>query len=86
MKEVVAMLACFIDIRKAFDTLDHKILLLKMKKYGWKNRGLIYNLLANYMSDRWQYVIHDEIKSTTKSIVTGVPQGSILGPSCSFYI
>ena len=70
--------ACFIDIKKAFDTIDHKILLFKIEKYGF--RGPIYNLMSNYLSDRWQYVIHDEIKSTMKSIVTGVPQGSILGP------
>ena len=56
--------ACFIDIRKAFDTLEHKILLLKLDKYGF--RGPIYNLMANYMSDRWQYAIHDETKSTMK--------------------
>ena len=61
------------DIRKVFDTLDHKILLFKMEKYGF--RGLIYNLMANYMSNRCQYVIHDEIISTMKSILTGVSHG-----------
>ena len=54
-----------------------------MEKYGF--RGPIYNLMVNYMSDRWQYVIHDEIKSTRQLIVTS-HKDEFWGPFCFFYI
>ena len=46
--------ACFIDLQKAFDTLDHNILLQKMEKYGY--RGPIHDMMKSYLSDRWQCV------------------------------
>ena len=70
--------ACFIDLQKAFDTLDHKILLEKLEKYGY--RGPIHKLLSSYLSDRWQYIELNGTRTDKKQILTGVPQGSILGP------
>ena len=68
----------FIDLSKAFDTLDHDILLYKLFYYGI--RGNSYKLLESYLKDRKQYVEIDHIKSNKLSISAGVPQGSILGP------
>ena len=70
--------ACFIDLKNTFDTLDHKILLQKLEKYGF--RGKILCLLTNYLENRQQYVEHNQIRSSTKELKTGVPQGSVLGP------
>ena len=68
----------FIDLSKAFDTLNHKILLKKLENYGI--RGIALKWFHNYLQDRKQYVFLNGISSTLKSIVCGVPQGSILGP------
>ena len=69
---------CFIDLQKAFDTLDHQILIQKLEKYGY--RGPISEIMKSYLSDRRQYVITKKTSSNEKSIKTGVPQGSVLGP------
>ena len=68
----------FLDLSKAFDTLDHNILLNKLQHYGF--RGTELKWFQSYLSNRMQYVDIDGIKSNIKSIKTGVPQGSILGP------
>ena len=68
----------FLDLSKAFDTLDHDILLKKLQYYGI--RGLECNWFQSYLSNRMQYVDIDSIASQHKPINTGVPQGSILGP------
>ena len=68
----------FIDLSKAFDTLNHDILLQKLKYYGIK--GISNYLINNYLTNRRQYVEIDGISSKYQLISTGVPQGSILGP------
>ena len=68
----------FLDLSKAFDTLDHTILTQKLKHYGIK--GCALKLLQNYLSNRKQYVELNNVKSEMCEIKTGVPQGSILGP------
>ena len=68
----------FLDLSKAFDTLDHEIMLYKLKYYGV--RGPSLKLLKSYLSDRKQYVEFENVKSNKNTIKTGVPQGSILGP------
>ena len=68
----------FIDISKAFDTVQHSILLDKLQNYGI--RGTPYLLLESYLQNRKQYVSLQNTNSDPLSISQGVPQGSILGP------
>ena len=68
----------FLDLSKAFDTLDHCILLTKLNFYGIKGTELAW--FRNYLSNRNQYLEYNSTKSSQLSITTGVPQGSILGP------
>ena len=68
----------YIDLSKAFDTIDHNILLCKLKYYGLNGAAL--DLCRNYLVNRKQYVEIANIKSEENGITTGVPQGSILGP------
>ena len=72
------VLGIFIDLSKAFDTIDHKKLLKKLYNYGI--RGMCYTLLENYLSGRQQYTDIFNEKSTCEIILYGVPQGSVLGP------
>ena len=67
-----------IDLSKAFDTLDHNILLHKLSYYGIKNSAL--DLFKSYLSNRKQYVDFLNNRSTYARLNVGVPQGSILGP------
>ena len=72
------VLGVFLDFSKAFDTVDHSILIDKLKIYGII--GTNNEWFKNYLSNRKQYVTYNNYKSTTKTITCGVPQGSILGP------
>lgn len=68
----------FLDLSKAFDTLDHNILLQKLHVYGISGQSNL--LLRNYLCNRKQFVQIGSTESSTLGIQTGVPQGSILGP------
>ena len=69
----------FLDLSKAFDTLDHNILLDKLHHYGIRETPLKL-FKKNYLSNRQKFVEVKETRSETLPMVTGVPQGSILGP------
>ena len=70
---------CFyLDLKKAFDTLDHKLLLQKMNHIGF--RGKVNRYISSYFTNRKQCTQVNQYKSTHCTITKGVPQGSILGP------
>ena len=71
-------LGIFLDLSKALDTIDHKILLHKLEYNGF--RGIVLEWFKNYLSNRKQYVSNNSCESEQKDIVCGVPQGSILDP------
>ena len=68
----------FIDLKKAFHTVSHELLLKKCEHYGL--RGTVLKMLESYLKDRLQYIKIEKFESEKKSVKCGVPQGSILGP------
>ena len=72
------VLGVLIDYSKAFDTVNHNILLSKLNKYGV--RGIANDWIRNYLSDRKQFTSFNSNNSNSLPITCGVPQGSILGP------
>ena len=68
----------FIDLSKAFDTVNHNILIGKLEHYGI--RGNFLKLISSYLENRKQYTTLNNCKSSTDSMNYGVPQGSVLGP------
>ena len=68
----------FLNLCKAFDTVNHEILLMKLHKYSIK--GLVYMWFSSYLCNRQQYVTLNGHDSQSQVIKCGVPQGSILGP------
>ena len=73
-----SVLGVFLDFSKAFDTVDHHILLNKMYKYGI--RGIVFEWMESYLSSRRQLVLFNYVKSEYANVTCGVPQGSIMGP------
>ena len=78
MDKGLVPLNIILDLSKAFNTLDHTILLGKLNYYGISDTELL--LFENYLSNRKQYVQMGTTKSAEQIITAGVPQGSILGP------
>ena len=70
-------LALFIDVSKAFDSLDHYILLKKLEHDGV--RGVALNWFNSFLTHRFQFTELDGSRSLLKMIISGVPQGSTLG-------
>ena len=68
----------FIDLKKAFDTVNHDILRNKLLHYGI--RGIPFKLFSDYLSNRHQFTRINTAKSNSMLLTTGVPQGSVLGP------
>ena len=77
MNEGEMVLGVFLDLSKAFDTVDHEVLFMKMYKYGFE---VPYNWFKSYLSNSKQYVSYKNFYSQQKTVLFGVPQGSILGP------
>ena len=78
LQEQKHVLGIFVDLSKAFDTIDHDTLLVKLNRYGI--RGQAQNLIKSYLSRRTQYTEVLDEKSDSLTIKYGVPQGSVLGP------
>ena len=74
----MSTVAVFIDLKKAFNTLNHEILVNKLYHYGI--RGIVLEWIVSYLSKRKQFVQINDISSEHKTIRCGVPQGSVLGP------
>ena len=73
-----ATCAILLDLSKAFDSVNHDILLFKLYRYGI--RGQAWLLLRSYLSNRKQFVYNDNVSSNLEDVEVGVPQGSVLGP------
>ena len=71
-------LTIFLSLKKAFDTVNHKILLEKLKKYGIGD--IAGDWLQSYLEDRKQYCAANGFESGTKAVTCGIPQGLCLGP------
>jgi len=76
-KETIHMILC--DLSKAFDTVDHVILLEKLKYFGIRGNALKF--CKDFLSDRCQVVHSNHVYSSQIKVQSGVPQGSILGPT-----
>lgn len=72
------VIAIFLDLAKAFDTVEHRILLERLYKIGV--RGIAYNLFKSYLHERTQRVKIENVLSDSLEVDTGVPQGTVLGP------
>ena len=78
IKKIKTPTAIFLDLSKAFDTLNFNILLNKLQYYGI--HGIALSLFKSYLTNRFQYVQFENSESDLLEIKTGIPQGSILGP------
>ena len=69
---------CFVDLRKAFDTISHRKLLEKLECYSVQDKELVW--FRNYLFDRHIRICFDGVLSEKRPVFTGAPQGPILGP------
>ena len=72
------VIGVYLDFSKAFDTVDHEILLSKLSHYGIRGNSLKW--FQSYLFNRKQYVTYNGMSYQVNNITCGVPQGSILGP------
>ena len=70
----------FLDLRKAFDSVHHDIILKKQHHYGFRGRPTILSFFQDYLNNRKICTKIDEKPSSFHSVKYGVPQGSVLGP------
>ena len=70
--------AVLMDLSKAFDTINHELLIAKLEAYGFEESAL--QTMLSYLTDRWQRTKVDTSFSSWKELLCGVPQGSVLGP------
>ena len=70
--------AILMDLSKAFDTLNHDLLLAKLNAYGFDKQSLL--LIKSYLTNRWQRTRIGTTFSSWSELLSGVPQGSVLGP------
>ena len=68
----------YLDFKKAFDKVDHNVLLKKIHQYGI--RGKLYTWISNFLLNRQQQVIVAGNVSKKEPVISGVPQGTVLGP------
>ena len=73
----------FLDLKKAFDTVDHNLFLRKNADIGL--RGPMLEIMKSYLSDRKQFLTYDAARTSPIIVTFGVPQGSVLGPLFSSY-
>ena len=78
MENKLHTLSTFLDLSKASDTIDHKILLHKLSHYGMK--GVALNWFTSYLTGRRQYIKVNDFNSNISNVTCGVPHGSALGP------
>ena len=70
--------AIYLDFSKAFDKVDHRLLLLKMKRMGFHDK--LIDWIGSFLAERTQRVVLDGVSSFAAAILSGVPQGTVLGP------